>query len=264
MFLKDILAHPITKRRALENDFRKVKGILDARVFLKNTFGYDSWLHGQLYYEKWACKLLEKESEASYRNEIEGVRPVYQHFCLSGRILDLGGGVGRVREFLAPDTEFVSTDPWLEAPHKIGKAERGVYSCLNRPLNFIAATAEFQPFIAESFDWVHMRSMLDHVQVPDLVLLEAHRVLRPGGRILVGLYVEGGKAGIISLTQKVKKVVKYGLEMVGIDRWKDHHVWHPTYSSLIKLIQDNGFLILDTFWQPQWKDTVCYVSASKK
>lgn len=36
---------------------------------------------------------------------------------------------------------------------------------------------------------VHMRSMLDHVQVPDLALLEAHRVLRLGGRVLVGLHV---------------------------------------------------------------------------
>jgi len=135
---------------------------------------------------------------------------------------------------------------------------------LNTPLNFIAATAEFQPFVAESFDWVHMRSMLDHVQVPDLALLEARRVLKPGGHVLIGLYVEGGKSGLISWERRIKDTIKAGLEWIGIDRWKDHHVWHPTYASLTKLIQDNGFVIQDTYWQPHWNDNVCYVSAVKR
>ena len=33
---------------------------------------------------------------------------------------------------------------------------------LSRPLNFIGAMAEFLPFKDGTFDWVHMRSMLDH------------------------------------------------------------------------------------------------------
>ena len=69
---------------------------------------------------------------------------------------------------------------------------------LEPPLNFIAATAEFQPFVEGSFDWVHMRSMLDHVQVSDLALLEAKRVLKPTGHVLIGLYVDGVKSGVIS------------------------------------------------------------------
>ena len=44
--------------------------------------------------------------------------------------------------------------------------------------NFIVAFAEFLPIKNSVFDFVHMRSMLDHVQVPDLVILEAHRVLK--------------------------------------------------------------------------------------
>jgi len=49
------------------------------------------------------------------------------------------------------------------------------YPCLDQHLNFIAACAEFLPLQSNSFDWVHMRSMLDHVQSPDLALMEAHR-----------------------------------------------------------------------------------------
>lgn len=173
------------------------------------------------------------------------------------------GGAGTVREFLAEDVEFVSTDPWLAAPFSNSIARKSAYRCLNHPLNFIGATAEFLPFVAMSFDWVHMRSMLDHVQVPDLALLEAYRVLRPGGKILIGLYVEGGKLGVISVERQFKNTVKAKLQLIGINRWKDHHVWHPSYSGLTKLIKDNGFAIEDTFWQPYWKDMVCYISATK-
>ena len=60
-----------------------------------------------------------------------------------------------------------------------------------------------------------------------------------------------------------KNLIKAGLEAVGITRWKDHHVWHPTYAALIQLIKDNGFEIEDTYWQLHWNDTVCYVCARK-
>lgn len=68
---------------------------------------------------------------------------------------------------------------------------------------------------------------------------------------------------MITLERRIKDTVKAGLELIGIDRWKDHHVWRPTYAALTKLIQDNRFTIEDTFWQPHWNDTVCYVSAVK-
>lgn len=260
-WVKAILAHPVTKQPCNPESFDSVHGVTDARVFLKNTHGYSEWAEGQDEYEDMAGK--NTSTAEGYQAEIEYDRPIYQHYHLQGRILDCGGGVGSVREFLPDDVEFVSTDPWLQAPFSSSPARKAAYSCLNRPLNFVAATAEFQPFLAESFDWVHMRSMLDHVQVPDLALLEAKRVLRPGGRVLIGLYVEGGKSGVVPMAQRIKDSIKVGLEFVGVDRWKDHHVWHPTFKNLLKLITDNGFAVEDTYWQPRWKDNVCYVCAKK-
>jgi len=105
--------------------------------------------------------------------------------------------------------------------------------------------------------------MLDHLQVPDLVLLEAHRVLKDDGNLLVGLFVEGGRSGNISRTQKIKHLIKDCLSFVGIDKWKDHHTWHPTFSNLTKLIEDNGFVVRDVYWEPHWRDQVCYVWAQK-
>jgi SAM-dependent methyltransferase len=262
-WLTDILANPVTKQPCNPDSFDSVQGVIDARVFLRNTHGYCAWAEGQKEYENYACQ--DTTTVESCRAEIEYDRPIYQHYQLHGRILDCGGGAGSVREFLSlsDDIEFVSTDPWLMAPFAISPFRKAAYTCLNRPLNFIAATAEFQPFLAGSFDWVHMRSMLDHVQVPDMVLLEAKRVLRTDGRVLIGLTVEGGKSGVITLRRRIKDSIKAGLEFAGIKRWKDHHIWHPTYKDLLKLIDDNGFSVEDTFWQPHWNDSVCYVCARK-
>jgi SAM-dependent methyltransferase len=262
-WLLSILADPVTKQPCQADAFPRTQGAMDARVFLKNTYGFDKWLSGQEEYEDWADNVRKTTTVAEELEGIKGVRPVYEYFPMAGRILDVGGGAGRVREFLPDDAEFVSTDPWSLAQAYFSDAEKAAYRCLKKPCNFNVANAEFQPFIAESFDWVHMRSMLDHVQIPDLAIREAQRVLRQGGFLLVGLYVEGGKSGVISLERRTKDLIKSALSLAGIDRWKDHHTWHPTYRNLIKLITDNGFEILDTFWQPSWHDTVCYVKAVK-
>ncbi len=263
-FTLSVLADPISKQAVTPDAFVQVKGVLDARVFLKNTNGYEEWVEGQREYEAWeAAGEGYKDKVKSFRDEIGYDKLIYDHFKLDGAILDVGGELGTVREFLPPTVQFVSIDPYINAPHEIHPPKFEAYTCLSWPLNFISATAEFLPFLSSSFDWVHMRSMLDHVQVPDIALLEAMRVLKPNGRVLIGLYVEGGKSGVISVKQKLKDAIKHGLEHIGIDRWKDHHVWHPTYKGLIKLIEDNGFIVEDVYWQPHWNDQVCYVCARK-
>jgi SAM-dependent methyltransferase len=259
-----ILADPVTKQRAAPSDFGGAAGVVDARIYLRNTLGFADWESGQVAYERWEVSGAGYQNEvARYRAEIERDRPTYERFKLTGTILDVGGGAGTVREFLAADARFVAIDPFIDVIGRVPPAKREAYACLARPLNFVAAMAEFLPFQAESFDWVHMRSMLDHVQVPDLALLEACRVLKPGGQLLVGMYVEGGKSGRKTLDRQAKDIVKESLARVGIDRWKDHHTWHPTYVNLCKLISENGYVITDTYWQPDWNDTVCYVAARK-
>ena len=205
----DILSNPITKRPAKIQEFEFVGGIVDARVYLKSTIGFKGWKSGQAVYEK-AETFNHGTAQPikDYQAEIKNDRPVYEHFILQGRILDVGGGVGTVREFLPEQIQFVSVDPYISAPFEIPWAKKEAYSCLNKPLNFIGACAEFLPFIENQFDWVHMRSMLDHVQIPDLAMLEARRVLRKNGNLLVGLYVEGGKTGEIILKRKIKNSVR--------------------------------------------------------
>ncbi len=88
-----VLADPITKQRVSPEHFPAVNGVLDARVFLKNTYGYGHWAEGQSEYERWAES--DQATEDNYRKEIAYDRPIYEHFTMSGRILDCGGGLVR-------------------------------------------------------------------------------------------------------------------------------------------------------------------------
>lgn len=255
-WVMNILADPIAKLPAKPEEIGLLDGVIDARRYLKNTIGFSVWNDGQAFYETWDERTLE-----DYRAEIDGVAPVYDHIRMTGRVLDVGGGAGTVRHFLPDGTEFVSVDPYVDYRKGIGPQKRAAYPCLGKHLNFIAACAEFLPFLARSFDWVHMRSMLDHVHSPDLALIEARRVLRPDGRLVVGLYVDGGKSGKRTLERQLKEMARSILVAAGFNKYRDHHTFHPTFANLMKIITDNGFQVEDVYWQPQWKDHVCYVTA---
>ena len=260
----NILTDPISKKSRLPHDFQSFNGIIDARVFLENTYGFTDWKIGQDFYEQTEASGAGYNNQVeAYKKEIDYDRPIYQHFKMKGDILDLGGLTGNVREFLSEDTRLVSVDPFIDGIFQIPPARKEAYKCLSSPLNFVGALAEFIPFQADAFDWVHMRSMLDHVQVPDLALKEVYRVLKPDGKLLVGMYVEGGKSGRKPLIRLIKDVVRETLGWFRINRFKDFHTWHPTYVNLLKLLKDNGFEDPDYYWQPYWKDQVVYVLASK-
>ena len=73
--------------------------------------------------------------------------------------------------------------------------------------------------------------MLDHVQSPDLALMEAHRVLKPTGQLVIGLYVDGGKSGKRTLERQLKEIARTILVACGVTRYKDHHTFHPTFAT---------------------------------
>ena len=264
-WIDEILADPITKSPTTREHFPKTDGIIDARVYLKNTFGFNEWESGQSAFEVWESNGDGYDSDVNrYRSEIEYDRPIYERFQMAGRILDIGGLTGTVREFLQDESRYLSIDPFIQAITRVPPSKVEAYECLSRPLNFIGAMSEFLPFVESSFDWVHMRSMLDHVQVPDLSLKEAHRVLRKDGKVLIGMSIEGGRDGKRRIKEISRDLAKLLLSTVGLTQYKDHHTWHPTLKNLSKLITENGFFIEDVYWQPHWKDRVVYIQGKKK
>lgn len=221
------------------------------------------WCQGQEDYERWSCRAAKRHSE-DYASQRRGVEDVYAAIPIRGRCLDVGGNDGRLRTFLRPDQEYVIVDPFIGVLDEPRSDEfKRVYSCAADPLNFICALAEHLPFYTETFDTVHMRSVIDHFSNPELALREAYRVLKVGGSLVVGLYVMGGQTGREGTYYQLKEMLRSVLVLSGFSRFKDHHIWHPTYKELHELIEASDFSVMRTHWQRSEQNRVCYIKAEK-
>ena len=111
---------------------------------------------------------------AGQERRLEMIR---SHVPLDGaRILDVGCGLGMyVRRFRAfsDDVHGVDVD-----------AERVAAASQSLP-NIRQAPAEALPYDDDTFDMVLLHEVLEHVDEDAAALAEAHRVTRPGGRIVV-------------------------------------------------------------------------------
>ncbi|MDD2714782.1 MAG: methyltransferase domain-containing protein [Candidatus Wallbacteria bacterium] len=278
-WVQKIIVDPLSKEPLSmdeENNFlvssygRKypVKGELFDLRLLNNETTTDQrvWKEGQREYERFSTSLASHDQEQDYFAEIEGVREVYEDISVEGCCLDVGGFQGRLRQFLSPDQDYITCDPFMNGFDNLDKQPNllKAYPFLLDPVNFVCCDAEFLPFKSAFFQTVHMRSVIDHFLSPELALNEAYRVLRPDGALIVGLLVHGGKQGKPDIKFSVKKIIKDTLVAGGIKRFKDYHVWHPTYKELINLISNCGFSIEKVHWQKGYDDTVCYVYAGKR
>jgi SAM-dependent methyltransferase len=98
-------------------------------------------------------------------------RDVTRHFAPDATLLDIGCGTGWLAEHFADYTGIDGSPDAVAAA-----AERGrhiVHGDVDQPL----------PFEDSSFDGVVLKDLLEHVTDPVAVVREAHRVLKPGGRV---------------------------------------------------------------------------------
>jgi SAM-dependent methyltransferase len=275
-WVQQILCDPLSKSRlrvdhdGLVSDYGRryviVDGVYDLRVLTSFVGPLGNlWQAGQAEYELYIPLLTTKWSCEKYAVQRRGVEDVYRDITITGRCLDVGGGEGLLRAFLSRQQEYISIDPYLEVVKEPRSPDyKQVYPFVDEPLNFLAAFAEHLPFLSRSFDVVHMRSVIDHLLNPELALREAFRVLKEDGSLIVGLYVKGGKSGRVDLPRRSKDLVKAVLAATGFSRFKDSHMWHPTYGELCGLITDSGFRVDKTHWQKSEQEQVCYIRAIKR
>ena len=241
-------------------------GVFDLRLLNNETTADQKvWKKSQYEYERWNARIGSQDQEQDYFAEIEGVREVYEDISIDGSCLDVGGHQGRLRKFLSPGQDYVICDPFLNVFDDLDKQPNllKAYPVLLEPVNFVCCDAEFLPFRSVSFQTVHMRSVIDHFLSPELALNEAYRVIKSDGALIVGSFVHGGKRGKPGIKFLAKKFIRETLVAAGMKRFKDYHVWHPTYKELTCLIENCGFKIEKVHWQKGYNDTVCYVYARK-
>ena len=144
-----------------------------------------SWRERQASMEGWYENLITASDQAEYcwRHDYDPLAPTLGK--LSGRVLDVGGGNGVVREYLAAAADLVVLDPspaWLRSEWlEVSKS----FPALLSPLTFVLGVAERLPFAAASFDVLLSLFSINHMAEPPRFIEEAGRVLRPGGRLLI-------------------------------------------------------------------------------
>lgn len=120
-----------------------------------------AFTHPDTYPRNWLAHRL-------LNNALTSVAPEHIH----GRLLDIGCGLKPYAPLLAPYvTEHVGVDH-PESPHALTSVD-------------VLATAYDIPLKSESFDTVLMSEVLEHLERPVDALAECHRLLRPGGKLIL-------------------------------------------------------------------------------
>jgi ubiquinone/menaquinone biosynthesis C-methylase UbiE len=102
----------------------------------------------------------------------------------SGRLLDVGGGTGRVANALREHAgQIVVADVSLGMLRFVDSA--GPFDTLRAKLQPAAAISEKLPFSSESFERIIMVDALHHVIHQGDSAREMWRVLKPGGKIVI-------------------------------------------------------------------------------
>lgn len=135
--------------------------------------------------EEVSPEFYRQMTEARYR--LQPWHPaLIRRFGLSGRLLEIGCGAGTDHAELAQyvDDPTVAIDltykgAWLTRQREVLEGRRGLV---------IVADGEQLPFRDDVFDVIYSFGVIHHTDHPECVADEMHRVMKPRGRFLVGLY----------------------------------------------------------------------------
>ena len=184
------------------------------------------------------------QTASDYNNSSDGkfVEPMYDVIVKeiqkldSGKILDVGCGNANLFGLLEDGKyELYGVD---FSQNMIEEAER---KCGNKA-TFRVADAENLPFDENSFDIIVCNASFHHYIHPQTVLKEMHRVLKKGGRLLIGdpyvptivrpvmnvltRFSDSGDYHFYGLDEMKKLFVKNGFKLVFSKKTSDHTSFH--------------------------------------
>src|SRR5689334_1019566 len=167
---------------------------------------YDTWAGGQ--HARIAARLVELAGPAKHEH-----------------VLDVGTGTGLVAHLVAPRVSpgtvlgIDLSENMLAIARAAGRAQ-GTQNKKPRNIQFLGMAAEHLVFRPETFDLVTMGEALAYFADPTTALEEAHRVLRPGGRLALSCQRR-------SLNTRAQDLFFQGLGPLA----RRHYLSFPRYSS---------------------------------
>ncbi len=101
----------------------------------------------------------------------------YAAGIVSGNVLEIGTGSGYGVEIISPKAKVFITVDKQEPPIDTSIYQNVEFNCVTVP-----PLSMFEP---NSFDYVIMFQVIEHIKNDFLMLEEIHRVLKPGGRLII-------------------------------------------------------------------------------
>ena len=123
-------------------------------------------------HQQYSNYLMQRSRVGSlYRNFV-----LYPKLCkyLKYKTLDIGCGIGDMLKY-RPNTIGVDVNP------------HNVEICKSRGLPAQIMDYDLLPFAEGSFDSVLLDNVLEHIEFPDILIKEIHRVLVESGQLIVGV-----------------------------------------------------------------------------
>jgi len=153
-----------------------------------------------------------------------------------GRVLDIGCGQGwQLYDLRARGAEVVGTELSEDAA-RFARQELGLdvrVGLLEDVRNGMQWGSLPSPgFAAQSFDLIMAWHALEHLPSPRRTLTEAHRLLRPGGHLLIAV------PNFDSLQARIAGQHWFHLDV-------PRHVYHFSRHTLVALLEDVGFRVVD-------------------
>jgi SAM-dependent methyltransferase len=110
------------------------------------------------------------------RNAIAQLKKTH---AISGcRVLELGSGAGANLAILQPENEVLGVE---------GLADAAAHATRLGVNTLVANLDNALPLESAQYDWVLCLDVLEHLLSPDTALREAHRLLKPGGKLLINV-----------------------------------------------------------------------------
>jgi len=140
--------------------------------------------------------------EIAYQSELRAIKSLLPE---SGFGLEIGVGSGR---FAGP----LGIKIGLEPSEKMGKAAR------KRGISVIEGVAEALPFVSNGFDYAVIVTTICFLDNIVLSLMETNRILRPGGRLVIGFIDRNSPLGKTYQKNKNKNVFYREATFLSVDQ----------------------------------------------
>jgi len=173
---------------------------------------------------------------------------------ISLTILDLGSGRG---DFLIECSRRGSRAMGLEYNSEYIDITKKLASEQNLDIEVIQGTAENMPFLDESFDFVNIAEVIEHVNSPEQLLRELYRILKPGAKAYIsipnrfGLFDQHFHLYLINWLPRSLAYIVIGL----FGKHKDYsglagrqnilNMHYYTFYRIKKVIRKQGFSVVD-------------------